>query len=412
MQWVRKQGSTTTTTTSRHETPSGPSPPTSVPDETSPLPQTQQQLQWQQIQEEKQKRKSQASPPRHPPKSPPRPSTLSSPQHPTSQEGERDAATRPPHSPATSPVEQKSIPPPPLPFFPNPRVEVGRFEMAGSTFDSSSPFQPAHGRKESIDSMASTAAVKNHPPYSGPLTAHIVTEVEERDGGQDGGSQTLTDQESDAQVEEKQSPLTASLGLPTESRHKRNLPKRSHSEYTKKPAALHLEPLLSIATDDTSIPNSPSFYTQNPPISHAKEHDPQSALFKQHLTSLSKSGRQALVESWMQGAHPFWEPPRSLPPPHHHAALPPIPMAIDESANRPTKLYRRKEHVYEDPDRVMSLPSSPTSPPPAGHGSLQAQLHPSGAAPEEVAEIAPYAVVNKPARKPPQLTFTTFATDV
>ena len=64
----------------------------------------------------------------------------------------------------------------------------------------------------------------------------------------------------------------------------------------------------------------------------------------------------------------------------------------------------------------MSSPSSPTSPPPASHGTFL--VHPSATGPERIVHvdnIAPYAVVNKTTVKRQQPTFSTqqpFATDV
>ena len=391
MQWVRKQGPSGSSKPN-----SGPPSPTKVSFEDSfPPPQTQQQLQWQRIQEENKKRKSQASPPRGPPKSPTHPYASSPPS-----DRSRDTTTRQSNSP---PTEQHMMPPPPRPFFPKPKVEVGRFEIESDTID---------GRKESIDSMASTAAVKNHPHYNGPLSPLALVDVKEREAEVE--SPTTSDPENDL---EKQ-PLV----MATETHQhiqQRVLPKRWHSEHAKKPAPLRLETPLSMATDDSSIPNSPSYYTQNPPVQLGKEDDPQSIQFRQHLTSLRKSGRKSLVENWMEDTHSFWEsrpsnnPP---PPPLQHTSLPPIPMAIDTSSSRPAQPYRRKEHFYEDPDAVMSSPSSPTSPPPASHGTFL--VHPSATGPERIVHvdnIAPYAVVNKTTVKRQQPTFSTqqpFATDV
>ena len=376
MQWVRKQAPSKT---SSGEPPS----PTKVSfEESFPPPQTQQQLQWQRIQEENKKRKSQASPPRGPPKSPTHPYAPSPPS-----DRSQDTVTRQSNSP---PTEQHQMPPPPRPFFPRPKVELGRFEIESD--------DPSHGRKESIDSMASTAAVKNHPHYDGPLSPLALSDVKERKGEVE--SPATSDPGSDP--DEKQS-----LVIFTETHQQRVLPKRWHSEYNKKPVSLRLEPPPSIATDDSSIPNSPSYYTQNPPIQLGKEDDPQSILFRQHLTSLKKSRRKSLVENWMQDTHSFWEsrPSSNIPPPLQHTNLPPIPMAMDTRSSRPPQPYRRKEHFYEDPDVVMSSPSSPTSPPPAGHGTFF--VHTSTTGPERVVQvdnIAPYAVVNKTTVKRQQPT--------
>ena len=91
----------------------------------------------------------------------------------------------------------------------------------------------------------------------GPLSP-LALDVKEREAEVE--SPTTSDPENDL---EKQP-----LFMATETHQhiqQRVLPKRWHSEHAKKPAPLRLETPLSMATDDSSIPNSPSYYTQNPP---------------------------------------------------------------------------------------------------------------------------------------------------
>lgn len=409
---MRKQGSATPSKQGKNSA-RPPSPTKPISDDlaipSSPPSQMQQQQQWHRMQQEK--RQPQESPPRQPPKSPPRSTTLSS----SHQESQKAAATRTPHGSPTSPVE--NIPPPPPPFFPAPKIIAGSASFDSGGLQNSS-FLPVHSRKESIESMTSTAAVKNHPCYTGPMAQQAMTEVEERDGGEDRSQNPI---DSDAPVVEQQ--MMASLGIPKDSRQQQHLPKRWHSEYTKKPADLRLETPLSITTEDSSVPNSPSFYTQNPPVGLASARDPTSQQFEHHLSSLTKSGRHTLVEKWMLGAHPFWDDnPSSSIPPHHHANLPPFPMTKDMRTNQPAWSYRKKEHFYEDPDIVMSSQPPPATSPMVGHSShlLQKphqdrQVLPSSATVPErlgysIENIAPYAVVNKYktfSGKQPQQTFAT-----
>ena len=337
----------------------------------------------------------------------------------------REASSKAAHSPPASPTEDQQIPPPPPPFFPKPKLEVGRFEIES---DDDVIFQLiGHNRKESIDSMASTAAVKDHPRYTGPFIPQTMPEVDEIDAGpvEEGGSQNLTDLDSDIAAEDK--PLAPAVHVVThdfsadDTQHLRVAPKRWHSEYKKKPLPLHVENRLSVATDDTSVPNSPSYYTRNPPmIKLGQENDPQSILFRQYLISLNKSRRESLVENWMQETHSFWEnePARDRAPPLH-TNLPMVLMSVDKNAGQPAPPYKRKEHFYDDPDALMSSPASPTSPlpPSTSHATFlgRTQARTSATATARAAphmhtadKISPYAVVNKHVKRPQQM----LATDV
>ena len=248
--------------------------------------------------------------------------------------------------------------------------------------------------------MTSTAAVKDHPRYTGPLAQFTMIKVDEEEDGRMEQFQTPTDSDSPA---EGKKPMMASLGLPNGSKQRQNLPKRWHSEYTKRPSDLRLETPLSTATEDTSVPNSPSFYSQNPPVSLPSEQDPQSLLFKHHLSTLTKSGRHTLVKNWMFGARSFWEdqPPRKQPP-YPQSTLSPLVMTKDERANQPAQPYKKREPFYEDPEIVMvSQPPPVTSSlPVASHNShLVQQPHqevlPTPATEKPRYNIAPYAVVKK-----------------
>lgn len=153
--------------------------------------------------------------------------------------------------------------------------------------------------------------------------------------------------------------------------------KRLHSFNARHPLQVNLPPPSSNG-DESSIPNSPSFYTKHPhaaamPRGQNVPHGQHQGKFQDHLSNLDSSapGTNHRVMNWMQTSQNFWETRDSrqgggFAPSNSsqlnrsltvsHSVHSPLERSVlqDKSkslSNRPSKF---KDHLYEELDNVQS----------------------------------------------------------
>ena len=191
------------------------------------------------------------------------------------------------------------------------------------------------------------------------------------------------------------------------------------------PPPRHIDIQQYQGNDDESIPNSPSFYTQNPEAAtmpeSSKQHYSQSKhFFKDHLTNLDTSapppGGHNRVMNWMQHST-FWDSnqPRGgvaqvgrsvsmSQSVHSHLGRNVLPR-VDSAAAVYNQSNQFKDHLYEDPDHLKSKMQRPGN----VTGQNSRVLPRVSSLPRSVNPSLPYVTRELPSTKPGS---TMYATDV
>ena len=114
------------------------------------------------------------------------------------------------------------------------------------------------------------------------------------------------------------------------------------------PSPLH-PPRPAHFVEEDSIPNSPTYFTQNLPLDRdAVNPSPHTRAvnrsFQDHLNALDsgRHGRKTRVLDWMQRTADGWS---------HDSQQ--YPMMRDHATNQPAAAYLRPSHVYEEPEVAL-----------------------------------------------------------
>ena len=113
------------------------------------------------------------------------------------------------------------------------------------------------------------------------------------------------------------------------------------------PGPLHPPPPACFFEEE-SIPNSPTYFAQNPPLDRDEVNpsphtETVNRSFQDHLNSLNsgRRGRKTRVLDWMQRTSDAWG---------HDSRY---PMMRDPASHQPAEPYLRPSHVYEEPDVAL-----------------------------------------------------------